>query len=172
MGRFFPDFDDLLTIGNIFNNPIREKITREVKSIIGNDMKPKVGSVLHYTLVHTAEHTGNYVGYNKVVHLNGDVLIEKVGYAEFISRLDGMNPTLAICCPVDRNNNPIGDRKVAERARSIVGQYRDYNLIFDNCHKFTYYCLTGKTLPVVMFHTVESALKDRYDFRGWEPIDW
>lgn len=57
---FFPDFDDLLTIGNIFNNPIRKKITREVKSIIGNDMKPKVGSVLHCTLVHTAEHTGIY----------------------------------------------------------------------------------------------------------------
>ena len=75
-------------------------------------MKPKVGSVLHGSLLQTVEHTGIYVGWNKVVHLNGDGIIEKVSYAEFIGRLDGMNPTIAICCPVDRDNNPIGDKEV------------------------------------------------------------
>ena len=169
---FFPDFDDLLPIGKIFDTSISEKIKREVKSVIGNEMKPKVGSVLHCSLLQTVEHTGIYVGWNKVVHLNGDGIIEKVSYAEFIGRLDGMNPTIAICCPVDQDNNPIGDKVVAKRARSFFGQYRDYNLITDNCHKFTYYCLTGTTLPIVMFNDIESALDERYDFCGWEPIDW
>ena len=80
---FFPDFDDLLPIGKIFDTSISEKIKREVKSVIGNEMKPKVGSVLHCSLLQTVEHTGIYVGWNKVVHLNGDGIIEKVSYAEF-----------------------------------------------------------------------------------------
>ena len=169
---WLPDiFDGIPRRINLLGN-VREKITREVKSVIGNDLKPEVGSVLHCTLLHTAEHTGIYVGRNRVVHLNGDGLIEKVSYDEFVGRLDGMNPTIAICCPVDRNNNPIGDKEVAKRARSLVGKHRDYNLITDNCHKFTYYCLTGTTLPIVMFNNIESELEDRYDFCGWEPIDW
>ena len=145
---------------------------KTVDAFFVHSQKPKVGSILYWNLALAFEHTGIYVGWNKVVHLNGDGIIEKVSYAEFIGRLDGMNPTIAICCPVDRDNNPIGDKEVAKRARSLVGKYRDYNLITDNCHKFTYYCLTGTTLPIVMFNNIESELEDRYDFCGWEPIDW
>ena len=154
------------------NSLIRKKVFREIKSVVGTNKRPKIGSVLYCNLAFVAEHTGIYVGRGKVVHLDGDGKIEKVSFDKFISRLEGINPTIAICCPVDWKNRPIGDKQVAERALRLVGTYRDYNLIFDNCHKFTYYCLTGKTIPIVMFHTIENALKAKYAFSDWEPIDW
>lgn len=165
------DDDDTPTIVK-FDKMIKKKLTNEIKSVFGETIEPEIGSVLFCSLATMAEHTGIYVGDDEVVHLNGDGIIEKVSFDEFVDRLDGWNKTLAINCPVDWTHEPIGDPKVAQRALSLVGKHRNYNLLSDNCHKFTYYCLTGKKLPIVMFQTIEAELKKKYAFRGWELISW
>lgn len=35
------------------------------------------------------------------------------------------------------------DESNAKRAECMVGNYRDYNLLIDNCHQFTSGCITG-----------------------------
>ena len=151
---------------------VKKKVKNEMKALVADSLKPKVGSVLYCNLMFLVEHTGIYVGRGKVVHLNGDGKIEKVSFKEFIGRVEGANPAIAICCPVDVRNKPIGDKQVAERTLSLVGTHRDYNLLLDNCHKFTYHCLTGKSLTVGTFQAVEDAVKAKYSFSDWEPINW
>ena len=151
---------------------VRKKVENEIKAVVATNIKPKIGSVLYCNLAFLVEHTGIYVGSGKVVHLDGDGKIEKVSFDKFVGRLEGANPAIAICCPVDIRNKPIGDKVVAERALSLVGKRRNYNLLFDNCHMFTYYCLTGKSLQVGTFRAVEEAVKEKYAFSDWEPISW
>lgn len=38
---------------------------------------------------------------------------------------------------------PVGSKDAARRAKKMVGRYRDYSLVFDNCHQFTSGCITG-----------------------------
>lgn len=151
---------------------ISKNIYKTIDAIFIRQQKPRLGSVVYCNLAGVFEHTGIFVGGGKIVHLDGEGMIEKVSYDDFVNRLDGNNPAITIFCPVDSNNKSIGDEQVAQRALAMVGSHRDYNLIFENCHKFTLYCLTGKTLPIVTFNTIELALKGKYLFANWRAIDW
>ena len=160
--------------------PVKDKIeeivvdgvSQIVDEFFVSSNKPEMGSIVYCNLALAFEHTGIYVGRNKIVHLNGNGKIEEVGFNRFVNRLDGANPAISIYCAVDSNNEPISNRLVAERALSLLGTRRDYNLLLDNCHKFTYYCMTGDTLPIVTFNTIEAALKETTMFHGWRVVDW
>ena len=41
------------------------------------------------------------------------------------------------------DTTPVGGELIAQRARSMVGNKRNYSLLLDNCHQFTSGCLTG-----------------------------
>lgn len=146
-------------------------ISKIVDNYFVNTKKPKVGSVVYCNLAVAFEHTGIYVGGDRIVHLNGNGKIEEVSFHRFVNRLHGRNPAISIYCAVDCNNEPISDVRIAERALSLVGTHRNYNLILDNCHKFTYYCMTGKTSSVVTFQTIEEALAANPMFCGWRAFD-
>lgn len=133
---FFDGFigNPLLNLAESFiDNVIRDKVS-----------SPVVGSVVYCDLgMGYAEHTGIYVGRNRIVHLDGDGVIESVGPTKFMERLGGFNTAISIYVSC-RDGEPVGSRAVAKRARSMVGSRRAYNLILDNCHQFTAGCLTGK----------------------------
>ena len=100
---------------------------------------PKKGSVLYCDLTGSfLEHSGIYVGDNRIVHLNGKGEIEAVSPAEFLS-LFALQDIYVSCM----ENSAVGSEHVANRALSIVGEKRSYNLMLDNCHQFTTGCLTG-----------------------------
>lgn len=51
-------------------------------------------------------------------------------------------PALSIyvsCC----GNRAVGSEEAAERARSKIGTRRNYNVMYDNCHHFSFGCLSG-----------------------------
>jgi len=53
------------------------------------------------------------------------------------------NNTTAISIYVScKNDMPVGSEKVAKRAKNMIDKKRDYNVLFDNCHQFTFGCLT------------------------------
>ena len=123
-------------LGNLaesfIDNVIRDKVS-----------SPAIGSVVYCDLVlGYAEHSGIYIGNNHIVHLNGDGTIERVTTKQFMNRLDGFGS--AISMYVSCNDGlPVGLPEAAKRAKSMIGQSREYNLIFDNCHQFTAGCLSG-----------------------------
>lgn len=113
-----------------------------VKSAFKNtDTKvtPQKGSVLYCDLSFIiAEHSGIYVGDNRIVHLNGKGEIEAVSPAEFLS-LFALQDIYVSCM----ENSAVGSERVANHALSMVGKKRNYNLVMNNCHQFTTGCLTG-----------------------------
>ncbi|MDP3007725.1 MAG: lecithin retinol acyltransferase family protein [Methylococcales bacterium] len=105
--------------------------------------EPKIGSLVYCDIVTGyAEHSGIYVGKRRIVHLNGDGLIESVSPQEFIGRLSGFNTAMSIYVSC-YETKAVGSYIVADRARIAVGKKRDYSLIFDNCHQFSAGCLAG-----------------------------
>ena len=100
---------------------------------------PKKGSVLYCDLTGSfLEHSGIYVGDNRIVHLNGKGEIEAVSPAEFLSPF-ALQDIYVSCM----GNSAVGSERVATRALSMVGKKRNYNLVMNNCHQFTTGCLTG-----------------------------
>ncbi len=114
-----------------------------INSTIKDLVKPKVGSVVHCgLLMNQIEHSGIYIGYNKIVHLDGSGRIELVSPKVFLDRLDGMNlaTNIYVSC---RNGKAVASKRAAERAKSKIDQTINYSLTSNNCHIFTSGCLTG-----------------------------
>jgi len=118
-----------------------------IKSFIDNVIKdtvvPVKGSVVYCSLaLGYAEHSGIYIGKNKIVHLDGSGIIEVVSPQQFVERLGGFNPAMSIYVSCN-NSSATGTNTIAKRAKKMVGKRRKYNVIFDNCHQFTSGCITG-----------------------------
>lgn len=128
----------------IFKSPVENLVESLVDNVFRDKVsRPEIGSVVYCDLVAgQAEHSGIYVGNNHIVHLNGYGLIERVTPKQFMNRLGGLNTAISIYVSC-REGSPVGSRKVANLAKSMIGRRRDYNLVFDNCHQFTAGCLTG-----------------------------
>ena len=152
-------------LGAAFSDSIINNVRSTIK-------KPAVGSLVYCDLAFsTVEHTGIYVGYNKIIHLNGDGIIEKVSPEEFLNRLGGLNSAIHIYVSCD-GKKAKGHRTVAEHAKRRLGQKLSYHVVNNNCHKFSYECLTGKrTNNRIWFNDlIEDAEKilDANDWRIWK----
>jgi hypothetical protein len=105
--------------------------------------KPAKGSVVYCDLAGGfAEHSGIYAGKNKIVHLNGNGMIEAVSPREFMNRLDGYNTAITIYTSC-YEKSPTGSNAISRRAKSCMNQFRDYHVLFNNCHRFTSWCIAG-----------------------------
>ena len=97
------------------------------------------GSVVYHSMVsEQIEHSGIYVGGHNMVSLARSGKIVKESVPKFLE--GASNRTIYVSCT---GESAVGTRKVAARARKMVGKRREYNMILDNCHQFTSGCLTG-----------------------------
>ncbi len=128
--------------------PLVKPLVNLAESFIDNTIRdkvksPRVGSVVYCDLTAGyGDHSGVYVGRNRIIHLNGDGKVESVSPKQFIDRLGGFNTAMSIYVSCE-GLKPVGSKEVAERARSMRGKWRNYNVLMDNCHQFTAGCLTG-----------------------------
>ena len=100
---------------------------------------PTTGSILYTDLLERyVQHSGVYVGDNRIVELNrhGDIRI--VSPREFISA--GTGRDIYVSC---RRRIAVGSTRVAGRALEWAGKRRSYHFLLDNCHQFSSGCLTG-----------------------------
>lgn len=105
------------------------------------------------------EHSGIYVGNNEVVHLNKYGAVRKVSVEEFISGTSARNIYVS-----SKQGKAAGSKLVCQTALNMIGEYRSYNFLLDNCHQFTSGCLTGDFENADNFlcflkHTVSEVLK-------------
>lgn len=129
---------------NIFGKGLLINLVESfVDNVVRDTVYPKTGSILYCDLAFgNAEHSGVYIGNNKIVHLDGSGDIEIVTPKRFLARLGGLNSAISIYISCD-GNSPVGDDAIAQRAKQMVGTTRSYNIILDNCHQFTSGCITG-----------------------------
>jgi len=85
-----------------------------------------------------AEHSGIYIGNNEIVHLNGDGCIEVVNPKGFMANTTAVN--IYVSC---KGNYVSNLQYVADNAIQMLGSYRNYNVLIDNCHQFVSGCMTG-----------------------------
>ncbi len=144
-----------------------EIIGKVVSKIIFN-IKPEVGSVVYCELLRYGEHTGIYVGNNKIIHLDGSGKIERVSPKQFVSRLNGYNPTSTIYVSCN-NFEAVGSNIVAQKAILQLNTQRKYNLLFNNCHRFTASCLIDNFESVGnSFSALEIIIKIKLGSTGWK----
>lgn len=114
-----------------------------IDNVIRDTVYPVKGSMVYCDLAFgNAEHSGIYIGGNKIVHLDGSGDIEIVSPKRFLDRLGGFNSAISIYVSCD-GDSPVGGSTVAERAKRMIGKCRNYNVILDNCHQFTSGCMSG-----------------------------
>lgn len=126
-------------------------LTRTTTFYFKKHVHPKPGSILYvklvgipFSILGTPEHTGIYVGDNRIVELNGNGNIIPVSLKGFLDygSLTRMGLFAYVAC--DKNGNVLHDSNIAQRAQEKVGSTRSYNVLFDNCHQFTSGCITGQ----------------------------
>lgn len=169
VGRGHNASKDILRL--LLEKKSKEWIEKTVDAFLIHSQVPEIGSVVYCNLVVALEHTGIYVGDGKVVHLKGNGIIEAVSFREFIGRLGGRNFSYSIFCATDVNGKSIGSKEVAKRALEMIGKKQKYNLLFDNCHCFTTYCLTGTKYPIGSFTMVEEILRSKFGFVKWRAVN-
>lgn len=103
---------------------------------------PRIGGVLATGLLGgLLAHTGIYMGKGEVVELDGEGRVRRVDLETFQSAsIFRTGPGIFTACD---GLIPIGDPLAAERACMCLGDQHRYDLVFDNCHRFTSGCITG-----------------------------
>lgn len=148
---------------------LAELITESVVSHVFCDhVSPLAGSIVRCDLISGyAEHTGIYIGNNRIVHLNGEGAVESVTPIQFLNRLDGINSAISIYVSC-KDGAAVGSAKAAERAASMIGKSRKYNLLFDNCHQFTSGCFSGNfENSTNMFQDLQREAKKYIQCNNW-----
>lgn len=120
-------------VEHVFDNYIFDKVT------------PIIGSVLYVDFIVAAsviQHSGIYVGNDRIVHLNGDGLVENVSPSEFIGGFGGLKcgSSIYISC---NNTNAVGCENAADIALAEVGNSYEYSIVKFNCHQFVSSCIHG-----------------------------
>ena len=121
-------------------NSLRESF---VSNVLMDKVVPEIGSIVYCAIaLGYAEHSGIYIGGNSIVHLNGDGCVEEVSINQFLDRHDGWNraTTIYVSC---KGTQAVGRDYIAENAINMLGSWRSYNFLIDNCHQFTSGCITG-----------------------------
>lgn len=133
---------------------------------------PIRGSIVYCDLVFGyAEHSGVYIGQDRIVHRNGKGMIEIVSSREFISNTSAI--TIYVSC--DQYGNAVGCEDTALTAEAAVGNYGRYQLLGDNCHQFCSYCLTGDSFnqaSLLMLLKIEASnLIGASEWRAWDLLN-
>ena len=160
-----------------------------VKNVFCDIVKPRIGSVVKVDLGgkelvnpligRNVCHTGVYIGNDEIVELanvDGVATVRIVSAEEFIEGDDcfsRMGTFIYVACKQDRSGKCVamGSKDVADRARAAVDATSEYSLLFNNCHMFTQYCITGKRKGLgPLLSDVERALNDKFIERSCERL--
>lgn len=106
-----------------------------------DSVTPQPGSVLYCDLWGGAEHSGIYVGNDKISNIEVDGIAQSTvrlsSPRDFTSK-SWMGQQIYVSCDA---SGAVGDPDVASGASSHVGEQAFYGLIFKNCHAFSTRCV-------------------------------
>lgn len=144
---------------NIVVDTVKENLVNTIKShIVFPKVHPKVGSIVHCSL-YGVEHSGIYIGDNTIVQLEGNGKISAVSPKGFVSKTNA----IAIYVACDSQNNVLHAEEIARRAVHQIGKKINYNLLINNCHKFTSGCILGDFNNInLMFSALEAVIKNYF----------
>ncbi|MEZ9648983.1 lecithin retinol acyltransferase family protein [Vibrio lentus] len=111
-----------------------------IQNLLWKTNSPVRGSIVYCDLAFgTAEHSGVYVGNGRIIHRNGNGLIEDVSVNQFLA--DTTAISIYVSC--NAQGSAVGSESCAQIAEGMLGVQTDYSLLNENCHQFCSYCLDG-----------------------------
>ena len=102
-----------------------------------------IGSILRVSLKYNCDHSGIYLGYGNVAELDGSGKIMTRSFEDFIKGDRTVRNGKNIDVATDLSGSPFAKPVFAKRAIKSLCQIRDYDVVIENCHKFTAGCITG-----------------------------
>lgn len=168
-GHLHPKLDELHHTN--LNRHINLNRCSFIDNVFRNAVIPKIGSVVICDLAFGFEHSGIYVGDKLIIHKDGSGILIDVDPDEFINRLDGKNNAISIYVAC-HDNEAITIEGACTRAKEALnsGDFIGYDLLNNNCHHFTRYCLTGDTDQWgfdFTFSSLESLLVNKFGMNNW-----
>jgi hypothetical protein len=153
--------------GNSYVAKERSQIFSSMRKV-----KPKIGSLLAVGLgFGVIEHTGIYIGDCYVIEQHGDDALKKVTLNEFMDGngkfyARGLNIGIQIAC--DSLGKPLAKKSIAKNAKRMYKDYerrtREYSIVFNNCHQFSWECIEPKSEErVVLFTALEEYVAKCYE---------
>lgn len=128
---------------------------------------PVNGAVVCCGIYEVFQHTGIWFD-GEIIELKGNGLVRAISPERFIDNRSGNR--IYIACNSDLQ--PLVDAGCATRAASRVFEYQDYDVIDNNCHRFTLQCVFGKDVAATRFAAVNEQLNLRFETPiHWQPID-
>ena len=171
-----------------FKIPIIGSLVESFAAEFKDKIRPIPGCVLRCDLAGGASlmcgsicHTGIYLGDDRIVEIvpvKGKAKVHIVDPYDFLNG-QGSNFTrtgINIYVATDGEGHALGSQTIADRAldyRKMHRSYGSYDLVDNNCHRFTVRCITGEEPDGVQLSEseVEDALKSEFDCDQvtWEP---
>ena len=168
-----------------FTIPIIGNLLESIAAEFKDRVKPVPGSVLRCDLAFGANflggricHTGIYLGNDRIAEVTNDdgkACVQVVDPYDFLHGKGtnfvrtGMNVYVA----TDGCGTALGSPEIAECAHLFARRWHhgEYDLVDNNCHRFTVRCITGRTPsePKLTDRDVASALKRVF---GCERVTW
>ncbi len=117
-------------------------------------VKPLPGSIVCCEVFNLLEHTGIWLDEDTIIELSNNGLVKAVSASRFLSARSGKN--IFVAC--DQYHQPIVQEGCEQRALNSVFTYRGYDVIENNCHRFTHYCLSNDDREVSRFSRLNQLL--------------
>ena len=148
------------------------------KNVFCKHVKPVPGSILRCDLAFRFNfgagrtyHTGIYLGDDKVVEVteqNKRARVRIVSPRQFLTGGTSLVRTGVFIYVATSRGKALGSQTIADRARAAAATLRgNFNLVFNNCHMFTRYCVTGEDspLPLLTIEKLEASLRKTFHVR-------
>lgn len=139
-----------------------------IKHFPGEDatpVRPCDGAIVCCGIFGVFQHTGIWVD-NQIVELNGNGLIRAISPRRFLANRSGSR--IFIAC--DNNLAPMVAPDAADNAASRIFQYAEYDVLRNNCHRFTLSCLNGRVQNITRFAEFNQAVAQHFDtVVHWQP---
>ncbi len=116
------------------------------------------GAVAVCEIYELFEHSGICTGEQQIIELHGSGLVRVVGAERFLHGRSGD----WIDMITDRHGRILSSDACVQRALSMIYQQVAYDVIDFNCHRFTFYCVSGQWKAITSFYDLKIALSDYY----------
>lgn len=127
---------------------------------------PVDGAIVCCGIYGVFEHTGIWLD-GHVIELHGSGLVKAVSPQRFLN--DRSGEQIYMVC--DKHLQPLVVDGAAERAIARIYTYIEYHPWGNNCHRFTFECVSGEKSAVCSFYDFNVAV-NRYFHRRlyWQPV--
>lgn len=131
-------------------------------------VKPVPGSIVCCSVFSAFDHTGIWLDEDTIVELHGSGLIKAVSHKRFLHNRSG-NAIFVAC---DSKGTPLIVEGTPQRTAAEVFSYREYDLLKNNCYRFSWYCVSGEEKQLGSFSDFNNVLAKHHGKKiYWDRAD-